>query len=152
MLTRMFLLSPPAGGPTWTDILTAIGTVGAVIAAVGIALWSNWRTRKQLAEDRRRALEREQIAEAYAVLVLSAERIVRVERDAEGRDGAVKQLAVLIVNRSSYTINESRGPVQHRHQPGDASQSRPAWRVSRNCPTISGQGGLRRMSLSRQTC
>jgi hypothetical protein len=94
----------PAGGPNWTDILTAIGTVGAVIAAVGIALWSNWRTQKQLAEDRRRAQEREQFAEAYAVLVLSAERTVRTELDAEGRAGAVKQLAVLIVNRSSYTI------------------------------------------------
>ena len=31
------------GGPGWTDILTAIGTVGAVIAAVGIALWTQWR-------------------------------------------------------------------------------------------------------------
>jgi hypothetical protein len=27
-----------AGGPNWTDILTAVGTVGAVIVAVGIAL------------------------------------------------------------------------------------------------------------------
>ena len=104
MLTRMFLLSPPAGGPTWTDILTAIGTVGAVIAAVGIALWSDRRTRNQLAEDRRLAREQEQFDEAYAVLVLSAERSIRTELDAEGRAGAVHQLGVMIVNRSSYTI------------------------------------------------
>lgn len=90
-----------AVGPSWTDRWTAIGTVGAVIAAVGIALWSDFRTRKQLAEERRRAQEREQIAEAYAVHVLSAERVIIGSSDAEG---AVKPLAVLIENRSSFTI------------------------------------------------
>jgi hypothetical protein len=104
-----------AGGPSWTDILTAIGTVGAVIAALGIALYTDWRAGnrikaehdradRQIREERQLALEREQFAEAYAVLVLSAERSIRTELDAEGRAGAVHQLGVILVNRSSYTV------------------------------------------------
>jgi hypothetical protein len=43
-----------SGGPGWTDILTAVGTVGAVIAAVGIALWSERRSDRRLREEHRR--------------------------------------------------------------------------------------------------
>lgn len=82
-------------GPSWTDILTAIGTVGAVIVAVGIALWGERRSdkrvrdertrsnkaiederaygREQLEEERRIAREREQLAQAYAVQVVLTE-------------------------------------------------------------------------------
>jgi hypothetical protein len=72
--------------------MTAFGTVGAVIAAVGIALWTEWRSgrrlkderarsdrqlaeerahsRAQIEEERQIALEREQAAEAHAVQVV----------------------------------------------------------------------------------
>lgn len=126
-----------AGGPSWTDIMTAFGTVGAVVVAVGIALWGARRSdrqaakerertdtrladqraldkaaiederahgRAQLEEERRLALEREQFAEAYAVQVVPGEHTVG-EPDARGDlDGSVKQLAIMIVNRGSYTI------------------------------------------------
>lgn len=54
-----------AGGPNWTDILTAVGTVGAVIVAVGIALWTERRSGQRLKDERARsdrvlAEEREQ--------------------------------------------------------------------------------------------
>ena len=80
-----------AGGPGWTDILTAIGTVGAVIAAVGIALWTEWRSgrrikaeqersARQLAEERERttaALEEER---AYSRAQFEEERTRDVRR------------------------------------------------------------------------
>jgi hypothetical protein len=44
-----------AGGPGWTDILTAIGTVGAVIVAVGIALWTERRSDRRIKEERARS-------------------------------------------------------------------------------------------------
>jgi hypothetical protein len=40
------ILVPVPDGPNWTDIMTAFGTVGAVIAAVGIALWTELRSRR----------------------------------------------------------------------------------------------------------
>ena len=89
------ILIPVAGGPDWADIVTAFGTVGAVIAAVGIALRSERRSaahiqaehersdrlleeeralsRTEIDEERRIALEREQLAEAYSVQVVPAE-------------------------------------------------------------------------------
>jgi hypothetical protein len=85
-----------AGGPSWTDVLTAVGTVGSVIAAVFIALWTERRSgkrinaeharadqllaqerahgRAQLEEERRLAREREQEPEAYAVQIVLGER------------------------------------------------------------------------------
>lgn len=119
---------PAPGGPSWTDILTAIGTVGAVIAAVGIALWAEWRSGKrlkgeqersdrqlkeerghsqaQIEEERRIVREREQLAEAYTVQVVLGER-TGGERDevyAEPLSDDVKVLAVMVVNHGSYTI------------------------------------------------
>lgn len=56
-------------GPSWTDILTAIGTVGAVAAALGIALWTEHRSDKRVKNERTRSdkllavqLEREKTA------------------------------------------------------------------------------------------
>jgi hypothetical protein len=45
------ILIPAAGGPSWADIMTAFGTVGAVVAAVGIALWTEWRSGQRLAAE-----------------------------------------------------------------------------------------------------
>jgi len=117
------ILIPVAGGPDWASIMTAFGTVGAVIAAVGIALWAEWRSGRRLADERERsdrqladerahsraqveeerriAREREQLAEAYAVQVAAAEVPVRIAGDDEGGG---KQLAVIIVNRAKFTI------------------------------------------------
>jgi hypothetical protein len=72
-------------GPNWTDFMTAFGTVGAVVAAVGIALWTEWQSSKRiraerrhatatLKEERRLAQEREQFAQAYAIQVVEGHR------------------------------------------------------------------------------
>jgi hypothetical protein len=117
---------PAAAGPSWTDIMTAFGTVGAVIVAVGIALWTERRLGKrlkaeqdrsdrllkeerehstaQLEEERRIAREREQLAEAYQVHVVMAQRPAG-EPDAYGQpDDSAGRRAVMLVNRGSYTI------------------------------------------------
>jgi hypothetical protein len=51
----MAIAAGSAGGPGWTDILTAIGTVGAVIVAVGIALWTEWRSGKRIKAEHERS-------------------------------------------------------------------------------------------------
>lgn len=45
----------------WTTILTAIGTVAAACAAVGIAIWSDWRTGNRVDEER--GFSRQQLAD-----------------------------------------------------------------------------------------
>jgi hypothetical protein len=130
------MVNATAGGPTWTDIMTAFGTVGAVMAALGIALWTEWRAGKRireehersdrllsqereraaselaqqreheqtaLAEERRLTLGREQLAEAYAVQVVSAERVTDKTK-ARSTPYITKRIAVIVVNRGSYTI------------------------------------------------
>jgi len=140
-----------AGGPTWTDRWTAIGTVAAVIVALGIALYADWRagkrlaaehersdrvlgeerertatelaeqrqhertaldderaySRRQLEEERQIALERDQLAQAYAVQVVLGERQVDDGSRNQFGDPArseLQQIAVMIVNRGSFTI------------------------------------------------
>ena len=44
----MVIATVAAGEPGIIDILTAIGTVGAVLAAVGIALWTDWRVGERM--------------------------------------------------------------------------------------------------------
>ena len=105
MLRRMTLVG--AGGPSWTDILTAIGTVGAVIVALGIALYTDRRADKRIKAERQLAREREQLAEAYAVQVAAAERSVGdgpPNQFGALTDSGVRQLAVMVVNRGSFTI------------------------------------------------
>jgi hypothetical protein len=107
---------------------TTIGTVAAVVVALGIAVVGAWMSRRQareerersdrqlaeqralekaavdeerahgkaqLEEERRLALEREQFAEAYAVQVELGEADV---------PPALTRLAVMVVNRGSFTI------------------------------------------------
>lgn len=145
----MLIAAGPAAGPGWTDILTAIGTVGAVAVAVGIALWTERRSdkritaehrrsdrlireereraaatladqlehersalederahgRKLLEEERWLSLEREQLAQAYAVQVLLAQLPhPNVTDAATGETLATRQLLAGIVNRSAYTV------------------------------------------------
>jgi hypothetical protein len=51
----MVIAVAAAGGPGVTDILTAIGTVGAVVAAVGIAVWTGRQSRELVRDERKRA-------------------------------------------------------------------------------------------------
>jgi hypothetical protein len=122
----VILIPVPASGPSWADILTAVGTVGAVLAAVGIALWTEFRSGRRLAaeqarsdrqleeerarsraeieEERRIARERAQLAEAYKVEVAMAQRDAGVLNDHDEADDSVQQLAAMVVNRGAYTI------------------------------------------------
>ncbi len=154
-----------ASGTSWPDIMTAFRTVGAVVVAVGIALWTEWRSgrklkgelgrsdrlfaeerehnRAQIEEEHRVARERDQLAEAYAVQVVPAEVRIRLgaEQEADGR-----RLAVIIVNRGSFTITRihaDRGAVlpgrdEPDHAPcvqaGDGSRERPGKRAERLGP------------------
>jgi len=94
-----------AGGPSWPDIMTAFGTVAAALAAVGIAIWSHGDTSRRIADERRVARDRDQLAEAYRVQVVLGEHSPGGEPNQYGDlDGSVKRLAVMVVNRGSYTI------------------------------------------------
>jgi len=119
-----------SSGPDWATIMTAFGTVGAVMAAVGIAIWSEWRTAKRLAdeharsgrqlaeerafsatrieEERNLAREREQLAEAYAVQVtagtLRGEQPDRRENPWIDIGDRPEAPAVLVINRGHYAI------------------------------------------------
>jgi hypothetical protein len=60
-----------AGGPRWTDKWTAYGTVGAVVVALGIALFTDWRAGRRIKDERDRSArllreERERSAAALA--------------------------------------------------------------------------------------
>ena len=107
-----------SGGTSWTDIMTAFGTVGAVVAAVSIALWAEWRSGErltaehkhsdqqlkeerersgaQIEEERRVAREREQAAEAHAVQVA----MVTTEPDEQH----IRYVAAIVVNHGAFTI------------------------------------------------
>jgi hypothetical protein len=100
--------------------MTAFGTVGAVAAAVGIALWADWKSgqrvdaerkrsdaqlaeeralsARQIDEERRIAKEREQLTEAYRVQVVSG------WKRTTGEDPEVRRLAAFILNKGQYTI------------------------------------------------
>jgi hypothetical protein len=110
--------------------MTAFGTVGAVIAALGIALWSERRTdkrlvaerthsdkqladerafsRAQIEEERQAAHEREQFSEAYSVQVVAGERSI-----APGEiPRAPASVAALVVNHGRYTITRIEAQVR----------------------------------------
>jgi len=116
------VMAAAAGGPSWTDIMTAFGTVGAVVAAVGIALWSGWRARAQLAEERQVALEREQRAEAYRVQVISA--YTRVGGRSGDPVASVRRLAAMVVNHGNYTITDVEAVFVFNGRSGPARPQR----------------------------
>jgi hypothetical protein len=118
-----------AGGPSWTDIVTAVGTVSTAIVAVGIAIASGRQTRKQVEEEHKRSTqqikderaygreqleeerrldrEKQQLAEAYQVQVVLGERAAgQPVEGTDKRDDSVKELAVLVVNYGSFTITD----------------------------------------------
>jgi len=124
------------GGPSWTDILTAIGTVAVAAVAVWVALWTDRRAARQLKaehdrsdqllkeererSDRQLAEEREhsraqieeerQIAREREQLAEAYQvQVFPGERPGAGQDihdPAVVALVVLLVNHGSFTIRE----------------------------------------------
>jgi hypothetical protein len=99
-----------AAGPDWASETTAIGTVAVAVVAVGVALFAEWRAGKrvaaerargdkQLREERRIALERDQFAEAYAVQVML------LKSRGAGEDEAQRLIAT-IVNHGTQTITQ----------------------------------------------
>lgn len=117
------------GGPDWASIMTAFGTVGAVAAALGIAIWSEQRTDtrltaerehsdQQLREERDRAdarlqaerdtaRAREQLAEAYAVQVTvaaSRREVSRLDNPWVDAGDWQEAPAAVVVNGGHYTI------------------------------------------------
>jgi hypothetical protein len=46
-----------SSGPDWADVMTAFGTLGAVVAAVGIAIWSDRVTNDRILKERGRSDE-----------------------------------------------------------------------------------------------
>ena len=100
----MAVAAAVAGGSSWTDIMTAFGTVGAVIAAVGIALWAEWRSGrrlraeqehsdKMLAEERQRSSAALEDERAFSRAQLQEERTLA--RSLEQRAEAYQVQVVL---------------------------------------------------------
>jgi len=119
---RRMVIAAATEGPNWTDIMTAFGTVGAVVTAVGIALWTEWQSSRRiraerrhatatLKEERRLAQEREQFAQAYAIQVVEGH---RTDADEKARQTlglnapATTRSAVFLVDHGSFTITDIR--------------------------------------------
>jgi hypothetical protein len=118
----------------WGDVatwLTAIGTLAVAVAAVWIALWSEQRTDRRVAEERKHGEEqlraerahgderlekerqhvqdREQLSEAYAVQVAAARMEGEpIAHDAHGDVAESEQIPVVVViNHGRYTITRT---------------------------------------------
>jgi len=118
-----------AAGPDWASVMTAFGTVAVAIAAVGIALWSERRTDRRLADERalsdkrladerahsdarlrderQHAQEQEQLTEAYSVQVVMGDMPAGPKDDVyEQHDDSAKCLTAVVVNHGKYTITK----------------------------------------------
>ena len=88
-------------GPEWATVMTAFGTVGAVIAAVGIAIWSSLQLRKQ--QKRAEKIERRSQAAAVEVLAFRTKpgkNVISNRKNPSGRP------VVIVVNRGKYAITD----------------------------------------------
>lgn len=95
-----------AGGPSWTDIMSAFGTVGAVVVALGIALWTACLSKKE----RERALKRDQEAAANAV------QVALVAAGPGDKNDRTWILTVLVVNHSPFVITGVDARIHTRGQ------------------------------------
>jgi hypothetical protein len=84
---------------SWTDVVTALGTAGAALSAVGIAGWSHVQARKE----RDRSRRRDQRAEAYAVRVVQGE---RPKESSASSSQATEILVATVVNGGSFSITD----------------------------------------------
>lgn len=91
------MITLSSGGPDWASIMTAFGTVGAVIVALLLA----WRSGREARAERARAQEREQLAEANAVRVLMGQRGTGEPGDGAGEPA---RMAAIVINHGRYTI------------------------------------------------
>src|SRR5260221_4274942 len=113
--------------PDWTGIMTAIGTVALAIVAVFAPIYTEWRANKRLTaehersdkllakersrsdealrDERQIALDREQVAEAYAVQVVLVRYAPGSDDGAENQDANYRE--TMIVNRSHNTITRT---------------------------------------------
>jgi hypothetical protein len=118
------------------------------MAAVGIALWTEWRSDKRIRaehkrsdrllreereraaaaieEERRLAQEREQLAQAYAVQVVEGYRAAGPLQPAGHRSSTETQSGVFLVNHGSFTITDVR--AWFRHEDGSLAEYRRAGR------------------------
>jgi len=85
----------------WTEVMTALGTVGSALGAVIIAWCSGRQANKRINEERERSRRREQFTEAYAVKVVQGERAAPGQP--ESKPSALVLVAI-VVNKGSYTI------------------------------------------------
>lgn len=137
-----------AGGPNWTDIMTAIGTVGAVIVAVGIALWTERRSDKRIREERARsdrllAAQQQQAQtaideeRAYGRAQLEDER--RIVRE---REQLAQAYAVQVV------LSERAG----ENQTGSEREEKDLWEVRRLAAIIVNHGAYTIRRIELQFC
>ncbi len=99
--------------------MTAIGTIAVAVAAVGIAIWSDWRTGKRIA-DEREAHEKEIAAERTLADERLAKQLAHSDAQlAEERAAADKRLREEL-EHSAAQLQEERQVAQDREQWAEA--------------------------------
>jgi hypothetical protein len=84
---------------TWA---TAIGTILVAAVAAWVALWSERRINRRVADERKDAQEREQLTEAWSVEVAGAS--IPVPDVTSTPENPCRSPIVFIINRGRYTI------------------------------------------------
>lgn len=100
-------------GPDWATIMTAFGTVGAVIAAVGIAIWSGRTTNTRVAAERTEADRRLREQLDHSDQQLAQERAAADERLREQLDHSDEQLR-LQQEHSDQQLAQERAAADER--------------------------------------
>jgi hypothetical protein len=135
-----------SAGPSWTDIMTAFGTVGAVVAALSIAVWSDVRTGQRLRMERQAADERLRLEQDHSDAQLAEERqladarlqaeresardreqlaeayavqvLTAVPEDKEVSGSAMAKVLAIVVNHGRYAISDLEAQL-HVETPGN---------------------------------
>jgi hypothetical protein len=113
--------------------MTAIGTVS--LAAVTVVAITT--TIVITLQDRRRAVKREQYAEAYLVQVLQGEKDAGppIDPTYEESSGSLKRLGAIVINRGSYTITDIDARLRLAdssvHEFGGSERSQARWASTR---------------------
>jgi hypothetical protein len=92
----------------WTNVVTAIGTVATALAAVGIALWSEWRTSRRIASERE-----------HSNKILAEERAISTARFAGEREHSDAQLREQRAHADTQ-LREERQLAENREQLAEA--------------------------------
>lgn len=114
---------PSAGGPGWTDILTAGGTVGAVMVALGIAWWSDRRLRQERAQEKEE-LEEERRRSAAALTEQRAHEKAALEEERAYSRAQLEEERRLALDREQLLQASSvRVRLASRRAPGDSPET-----------------------------